>query len=158
MAELELTPCRRRASKGGRTSIPSVGRSRGGFSAKVHITVDGPGNPLRFILTGGQENGIAPAEALLAGCTGEYVIGDKGYDARELRRYIPSQDMTPVIPGRSRRKELVAYDERLYGERHPVECLIGKIKRYRRVFTRFEKSSRRCLGFLHFAAALIRLR
>ena len=46
----------------------------------------------------------------------------------------------------------------LYGERHLVECFIGKVKRYRRVFTRFEKLSRRYLGFWHFVAALIRLR
>ena len=44
--------------------------------------MDGLGNPLRFILTGGQENDIAQAEALPAGYSGEYVIADKGYDAQ----------------------------------------------------------------------------
>ena len=53
---------------------------------------------------------------------------------------------------------MVVYDPDLYGERHLVECFIGKVKRYRRVFTRFEKLSRRYLGFWHFAAALIWLR
>ena len=43
----------------------------------------------------------------------------------------------------------------MYGERHLVECFIGKVKRYRRVFTRFEQLGRRYLGFWHFAAALI---
>ena len=124
----------------------------------MHITVDGLGNPLRFILTGGQENDITQAQALLAGYAGEYVIGDKGYDAQGLRDYILDQGMTPVIPGRSNRKVVVVYDAHLYGERHLVECFIGKVKRYRRIFTRFEKLSRRYLGFLHFAAALIWLR
>ena len=120
----------------------------------------------RFILTGGQENDITQAEALLAGYAGEYVIGDKGYDAQGLGDYILAQGMlaqgmTPVIPGRSNRKVVkvvVVYDAHLYRERHLVECLIGKLKRYRRIFTRFEKLSRRYLGFLHFAAALIWLR
>ena len=120
--------------------------------------VDGLGNPLRFILTEGSENDITQAEALLHGYAGDYVIADKGYDAQSLRRYIAERGMTPVIPGRSHRKVAVAYDHHLYGERHLVECLIGKMKRYRRVFTRFEKLSRRYLGFWHFTAALLWLR
>ena len=74
--------------KRGRPGCPALGRSRGGFSTKVHITVDGLGNPLRSILTGGQENDIAQAEALLSGYAGEYVIADKGYDAKWLRECI----------------------------------------------------------------------
>ena len=124
----------------------------------MHITVDELGNPLRFLLTGGQENDIAQAEALLSDYAGEYVIADKGYDAQWLREWIAELGMTAVIPGRSNRKVVVVYDPDLYGERHLVECFIGKVKRYRRVFTRFEKLSRRYLGFWHFAAALIWLR
>ena len=123
----------------------------------MHITVDGLGNPLRFILTGGQENDITQAAALLAGYAGEFVIADMGYDAQWLRDYIAELGMTAVIPGRSNRK-VVVYDPDLYGERHLVECFIGKVKRYRRVFTQFEQLSRRYLGFWHFVAALIRLR
>ena len=144
--------------KRGGQEAQALGRSRVGFSTKVHITVDGLGNPLRFILTGGQENDITQAEALLSGYTGEYVIADKGCDAQWLRDYIAELGMTAVIPGRSNRKVVVVYDPDLCGERHLVECFIGKVKRYRRVFTRFEKLSRRYLGFWHFVAALIWLR
>ena len=56
----------------------------------MQITVDGPGNPWRFILTGGQENDIAQAEALLAGYAGACVIADKGYDAQWLRSTLRS--------------------------------------------------------------------
>ena len=124
----------------------------------MHITVDGLGNPLRFILTGGQENDIAQAEALLSGYAGEYVIEYKGYDAQWLRECIVELGMTPVIPRRSNWKVVVMYDPDVYGERHLVECFIGKVKRYRRVFTRFEKLRRHYLGFWHFAVALIWLR
>ena len=86
------------------------------------------------------------------------MIADKGYDAQWLREYISELGMTAVIPGRSSRKVEVVYDTDLYGERHLVECFIGKVKRYRRVFTRFEKLSRRYLGFWHFVAAIIWLR
>ena len=117
--------------------------------------MDGLGNPLRFILTGGQENDIAQAEALLSGYAGEYVIADKGYDARWLRECIGELGMMAVILGRSNRKVVVVYDPDVYGERHLVEHFIGKAKRYRRVFTRFEQLGRRYLGFWHFAVALI---
>ena len=76
----------------------------------MHITVDGLGNPLRFILTGGQENDITQAEALLAGYAGEYVIADKGYDAQRLRECIAELGMTAAIPWRSSRRVVVVYD------------------------------------------------
>ena len=119
--------------------------------------MDGLGNPLRFILTGGQENDIAQAEAPLSGCAGEHVIADKGYDARWLRECIAELGITAVPPGRSNWKAVVVYDPDVYGECHLVERFIGKVKRYRRVFTRFEQLRRRYLGFWHFAAALIRI-
>ena len=46
----------------------------------------------------------------------------------------------------------------LYRERHLVECFIGKIKHFRRIFSRFDKLANRYLGFLYFASALIWLR
>ena len=67
--------------KGGQAA-QALGRSRGGFSAKVHVSVDSLGNPLRFILTGGQQHDITPAEGLIDGYEGEYVLADKGYDPR----------------------------------------------------------------------------
>ena len=86
------------------------------------------------------------------------MIADQGYDAQWLREYIAELKMTAMIPVRSNRKVVVVYDADLYWESHLVECFIGKVKRYRRVFTRFEQLSRRYLGFWHFVAALIQLR
>ena len=114
------------------------------------MSVDSLGNPLRFILTGGQKHDITEAEGLIDGYAGEYVLADKGYDSQEFRQYILEQGMSPVIPPRSNRKEPQAYDAYLYRERHLVECFINKIKHYRRIFSRFEKLDTRYLGFLHF--------
>lgn len=122
------------------------------------MSVDGLGNPLRFILTGGQAHDVTQAEGLIAGYAGGYVIADKGYDSQGFRQHILDRDMSPVIPPRSNRKEPEAYDAHLYRERHLVECFINKIKHYRRIFSRFEKLDTRYLGFLHFTAALIWLR
>ena len=149
--------------KKGGPAAQALGRSRGGFSTKIHVSVDGLGNPLRFILTGGQQHDITQAEGLIAGYAGEHVLADQGYDAQEFRRHIPELGMMPVIPPRSNRKEPADkepadYDRHLYRERHLVECFINKIKHYRRIFSRFEKLDTRYLGFLHFTAALIWLR
>ena len=158
------------APKNGGQACQALGRSRGGFSTKIHVSVDGLGNPLRFILTGGQRHDITQAEELIAGYAGEQVLADKGYDSQEFREHILALGMTAVIPPRSNRKEPAGYDRHLYRkepagydrhlyrERHLVECFINKIKHYRRIFSRFEKLDTRYLGFLHFTAALIWLR
>ena len=139
-------------------SAQALGRSRGGFSTKAHVAVDGLGNPLRFTLTLGTQHDITQAAELLFGYRSEYVIADKGYDAQSFIRELTEDGIVAVIPPRSNRKELREYDTHLYQERHVVECFIGKIKHYRRVFSRFDKLASRYLGFLQFAAALIWLR
>lgn len=122
------------------------------------MSVDALGNPLRYLLTGGQRHDITQAEGLITGFECEYVIADKSYDADEFLRLIGANKTIPVIPPRSTRKEQRAYDRHLYRERHLVECFIGKIKHYRRIFSRFEKLASRYLGFLSFVGALIWLR
>ena len=135
-----------------------MGRSRGGFSTKVHVSVDGLGNPLRFTLTPGQRHDSTQAAALISGYQSEYVIADKGYDAQDFIAGLAEGGMVAVIPARANRKSPRWYDVHLYRERHVVECFIGKNKHYRRVFSRFDKLDSRYLGFLQFAAALIWLR
>ena len=71
--------------------------------------MDGLGNPLRFIPTGGHENDITQAAAPLSGYAGAYVIADQGYDAQWLRECIAELGMTDVIPGHSNRKAVVVY-------------------------------------------------
>jgi transposase len=61
----------------------ALGRSRGGFTTKIHAVTDALGNPLDFILTAGQASDVGQAESLLA-LTPEGVealLGDKGYDS-----------------------------------------------------------------------------
>ena len=152
-------PCAAGArKKSGGQAAQALGRSRGGFSTKIHINVDALGNPLRLTLTAGQRHDITQADALIAGYQSAYVIADKSYDADQFRQTIRDSGATPVIPPRSNRTEQYDYDKHLYKERHLVECFINKIKHYRRVFSRFEKLSGRYLGFLAFVSALILLR
>ena len=135
-----------------------MGRSRGGFSTKIHASVDALGNPLRFLLTAGQRHDITQADELIANFEFERVIADRSYDADDFLRKIAEIGAEAVIPPRKNRHKQRDYDRELYKERHLVECFFNKIKHYRRLFSRFEKLDSRHLGFLSFAGALIWLR
>ncbi|MFL6332297.1 MAG: IS5/IS1182 family transposase, partial [Pyrinomonadaceae bacterium] len=75
-----------------------------------------------------------------------------------LLQAVTAKGIEAVIPPKKNRIQMREYDRHLYRERHLVECFIGKIKHYRRVFSRFEKLSKNYLGFLSFVSALIWLR
>lgn len=135
-----------------------MGRSRGGFSTKIHITVDGLGNPLRMRLTAGQTHESTQAQALLEGLSGQHVIADRGYAGQPLVDWIVERGAVAVIPPHQRAKQARDYDRWLYRERHLIECFINKIKHFRRVFSRFDKLASRFLGFLHLVSTVIWLR
>ena len=145
------------AAKGGQAA-QALGRSRGGFSTKIHIVVDGLGLPLDFILTPGQRHDITQGPALLEGRQADYVIADKSYDSDDFLVVIRATGATPVIPARKNRTQPRDYDAHLYKERHLVECFINKFKWYRRLFVRYEKLDSRYLSFLFLVSALIWLR
>ncbi len=136
----------------------AVGRSRGGFSSKIHITVDGLGNPLRFRLSPGQAHDIGQAQSLVEGFAFQRVIADRGYASQDFVDSLLERGIEAVIPPHPSAKEQREYDRWLYRERHLVECFINKIKHFRRVFSRFEKLDTSYLGFLHLVGTLIWLR
>lgn len=136
----------------------SLGRSRGGFSTKIHLATDALGNALRFILTGGERNDITQAQALVTDLAVAYVIADKGYDSEAFVLHLKGQDAEAVIPSRATNKVQREIDTHLYKERHPVENQIGKLKHFRRVFSRFDKLAKNYLSFIYFASTVIWLR
>jgi transposase len=146
---------RRRTKKEGEQSL---GRSRGGFSTKIHIAADALGNALRFILTGGERNDITQAEALVKDFAAEYVIADKGYDAAAFVLHLKARDAEAVIPSRTNQRVQREIDTHLYQERHLIENQIGKLKQFRRVFSRFDKLAKNYLSFIYFASSVIWLR
>jgi transposase len=136
----------------------ALGRSKGGLPTKIHALLDALGNPLQFILTPGQRNDITQAVALTEKISKATVIADKGYDSQAFIDCIQAKACTPVIPPKRNRKIQRLYDQHLYKERHLIECFFGKIKHFRRIFSRFDKAANTFLAFLSFVAALIWLR
>ncbi|MBA3284685.1 MAG: IS5 family transposase [Nitrosopumilus sp.] len=136
----------------------ALGRSKGGFTTKIHALVDALGLPIRFILTPGQASEIKQAPELIKGIKGANILGDKAFDSDKFIRQIITQDCTPVIPTRSNRKVKRKVDYYLYKERHLIECFFGKVKHFRRIFSRYDKMAQAYMGFLAFASTIIWLR
>ena len=134
-----------------------MGRSRGGFGTKIHAAVSGLGLPMRILLTPGQTADVTQAEHLLEGIPAEVVIGDKGYDSKAVVRIIEATGAEAVIPPRKNAKKPRAYDKERYKDRNLCERLWQKIKQYRRVATRYEKTARNFLGFVLVASIMVLL-
>jgi transposase len=139
------------------SAAEALGRSKGGFTTKIHAITDSLGNPLDFILTPGQSSDIGQAENLLT-LTPEgagALLADKGYDSDAFIQAVQEKGLTVVIPPKSNRNQPRPCDWVIYKERHLIECCFSKMKPYRRVFFRYEKTANNYLGFLRLVSALI---
>jgi len=107
-----------------------------------------------MILTPGQEHDVVQAPTLLAEHQPQYVIADKGYDSDEFVDLITQRGSQPVIPSRSNRATQRRLSRKQYRRRNIVERFVNRIKHYRRIATRYEKTAVNFLGFLQVAALL----
>ncbi|PFB11291.1 IS5/IS1182 family transposase, partial [Bacillus cereus] len=74
------------------------GTHKRGLNTKIHLVVDANGNPLKFMITGGEVSDFTEAVDLITGVKAEHLIADKGYDSDEIVRFAKKQGMHPVIP------------------------------------------------------------
>src|SRR6516165_1763945 len=109
----------------------AIGRSRGGLSTKIHVTVDALGNPTGFFLTGGEAHDLVGADHLLPQLDADTLIADKAFDAEE-RVIQPLQvaGITPVIPPKTGRKSPRAYDRELFKARYLIENFFARLKQF----------------------------
>jgi transposase len=114
--------------------------------------------PVELILTPGQASDMSQARALIEGSPVEVVIADKGYDSRAVVAAIEARGAEAVIPGLKDRARQRDYDRERYKDRNLAERFWSKAKQYRRVATRYEKTARNFLAFVHVASIMILLR
>ena len=152
------TPVLRERQKNGGQDQQALGRSRGGFSTKIHVTCDGLGNPLRLAVTAGQRHDIIKAHDMTVDLDFDALLADRGYGAQDFVDELLARGIEVVIPPKANTKTPREYDAWRYRERALIECFIGKIKHFRRIFSRFDKLARRYLGFLQLTSTLIWLR
>jgi transposase len=135
-----------------------LGRSRGGFGTKVHVLTDGEGNPMMFILTPGNNHDITQAENLTKELKDTVVIADKGYDSQEFVDYLHKNNCEVVIPSRCNNKIQRIIDKDTYKGRHYIENFFSKIKYFRRVCTRYDKTASSYISWWYIASFFILLR
>ena len=94
------------------------------------------------------------APTLLEGKKTEVVIADKGYDSDEIRAVIRKLEAEPVIPYRSNRKNAGLLDSILYGARHAIENFFNKVKHYRSIACRYDKTATSYCAMITLACIL----
>lgn len=146
------------AGMNGGSEDEALGRSRGGFSTKIHLAVDSLGNPLTIKLSPGQDADITHAESLLGEHQPDAVLGDKGYDSDAFVATVEARGAEAQIPPKKNRVTPREYDQDLYRERNKVERCVSFLKQCRRVATRYEKRARNFLGMVLLATTMIWLK
>jgi transposase len=153
---------RKKADGTGGQQEQALGRSRGGFGTKIHAAVSGLMLPVVLLLSGGQEADVSYAARLLEAVSAEAqvqaVIADKGYDSKAVVEKIEARGAAAVIPTLSTRKEQREIDTERYKDRNLGERFWSKVKQFRRVATRYEKTARNFLAFVQVASIMVLLR
>lgn len=108
-------------------------------------------------MTGGEASDYNTFEHLLKMPLGRprLMLADKGYDGDAIREALLLQGILPVIPPKSNRRAPADCDYRAYKDRNRIERMFNRLKQFRRIATRYDKTMKSFLGFLCLAAARI---
>lgn len=168
---------RRKGPPAGEPADHAIGRSRGGLTTKIHLASDAQCRPLAFVLTAGQA-GDAPAFAHVMArlrvprrrgrprTRPDVVLADKAYSSRAIREHLRKRGIQAVIPvpadqrghrlrRGSRGGRPPAFDREAYKQRNTVERCINRLKQWRGIATRYEKTATIYLAGLHIAGIFL---
>jgi transposase len=157
--------CVGRRSKGGQEG-QALGRSRGGFTTKIHAKSDASGDIIAFDLTGGEASDARHFDILIdigPDIQPRAVICDKGYASKANRQAARKRGIAPVIPHKANERDKPIFFPRtlprtLYKARSRIEQGVGRLKRFKRVALRCEKTERNFRSIVSFAAGLCLLK
>jgi transposase len=122
------------------------------------MAVRGLGCPVRFTLTAGQKGDAPQADTLIEGLPADAVMADTAYDSDRLREAIAAKGAVAAIPNNPSRAQKIPLDKQLYAQRHLIECCFSKLKPFRRVATRYEKTAGNYRAIVTIAAIILWLR
>jgi transposase len=126
------------------------------LSTKIHTLVDALGNPVGFHLTGGQAHDLVGADHLLPDMQADMLIADKAFDAdARVLEPLAAAGKGAVIPSKANRKLPRTFDRHLYMARHLIENFFARLKQYRAIATRYDKTARNFLAAVHLAASIV---
>lgn len=132
----------------------AIGRTKGGLNTKLAAVVDSKGRAVALSLCAGPRHDLHAIAPLCRVLRRKRVVADKAFDADSLRRRLRRIGARPCIPPRRGRRNPAAFHRGYYRRRHHVENFFARIKRHRRVSTRYEKRADRFLAFVKLAAVL----
>jgi transposase len=145
----------------------ALGRSKGGFSTKIHLRCDGNGLPITFLLTVGERHEAVVFEQLMSqgavkrASVGrprlrpKRLVGDKGYSSTNIRRHLQRRGIRLTIPRRSNERRRGQFDKSIYRQRNRVERCFNRLKQFRRIATRYEKKADNYLAMLTLASIIM---
>ncbi len=137
------SPSARRRSAKKKGPEQALGRSRGGFSTKIHAATINENCGVALHLTAGEAHDGRQFECLYESLDPDNVLEaaalDKGYDADRIRERLAYDGIEPVIPPISTRSKKLPYDQERYRGRNRIERFFNKLKQFRRIATRYDK-------------------
>jgi transposase len=146
------------APSGGRrkrgTQREGFGRSKGGFTTKIHLRTNAEGLPIAAEITGGEVSDYKGYDLVMDADAPDpkVLIADKGYDADRIREHTEANGGVAVIPMRRGRKVQIPIDDHIYALRNRIERCFNKLKNARRLATRYDKTAASYLGFIHIVS------
>ena len=154
-----------------------MGRSKGGFSTKLHLACDGKGRLLSVVVTPGQRHGSTQLEELLDAVRiprpqstpgrprkrPAHLLADRGYSFESCRGLLRRRGISHTIPERKDQKERRAgrpgrrpgFDREAYRRRNVVERCVNKLKQWRGIATRYEKRALNYRAMVVIAALMM---
>ena len=133
----------------------SIGKSRGGWTTKIHMVAADARTAVTFSLSPGQAHDAPQGRRLLnrlgAQNQKRFLVMDRAYEGDNTRQLALDLGYHPVVPPKSNRHEPWEYDQQMYKRRNEIERLFRRLKGYRRIFSRFDKLDALFLGFITFA-------
>lgn len=132
----------------------AIGRSRGGLTTKIHTIVASDKFAVNFSLSGGEANDNPEGIKLLwltpTGTQKQFLLMDRACSSEKMREVAAGLGYEAVVPPKLNFKEPWEYDKELYKKRNEVERFFRRLKRFRRIFTRYDKLDIVFAGFLLF--------
>ncbi|MDR6284019.1 transposase [Methylopila jiangsuensis] len=126
------------------------------MNSKLHVVCDAGGKPLVMLLSEGQMSDHKGARFMLEALPpASALIADRGYDSNWFRQALADRGVEPCIPPTRSRKQPLDYDKALHRTRHKIENLFAKLKDWRRIATRDDRSAHTFFSAICIAAAVV---
>ena len=126
------------------------------MNTRLHAVADADGRPIRFFMTAGQVSDHAGAAALPGSLPkAEWLLADRGHDADRFRKAVQDKGARPCIPGGKSRGRPVKHDKRRHKRRNRIETMFGRLKDWRRIATRHDRSPKVFLSAVALAATVM---